>query len=83
MGMTVDAVLTDAQLRGATRTNAQLFRVTLTGVRLDGTNLTTVRSLTQQQVDSAWGDNRTKLPAGLKPPAHWSAGPAAPPAADP
>jgi hypothetical protein len=40
--------------------------------RLAGANLTGALFLTQPQVDSAIGDARTLLPAGLERPPHWS-----------
>ncbi|MCM3886566.1 pentapeptide repeat-containing protein [Frankia sp. R82] len=60
------ATLTKAHCRGADLTGAEL-----TGADLTGADLTGVRSLTQDQVDSALGGLRTLLPAGLRRPAAW------------
>lgn len=62
---------------------ATYYRTNLTDARLNGANLTTAKNLLQQQLDSACGDKDTKLPEGLQRPAHWSADPTAPAAADP
>lgn len=76
------ADLSGANLAGATLSDADLAGATLSGANLAGADLTTVRSLTQQQLNSARGDDHTKLSAGLQRPAHWSAGLAVPPTAD-
>lgn len=39
--------------------------------RLEGADLSSARGLTQPQIDLACGDAKTRLPAGLKPPAAW------------
>ncbi|SQD95440.1 Pentapeptide repeat protein [Parafrankia sp. Ea1.12] len=75
------ADLTGAQLGGADLTNAVLDEAiladavlsgaNLTNARLDGADLTAATGLAQKQVDSARGDRRTHLPAGLARPASW------------
>ncbi len=67
------ANLTGARLNRANLTGAGLGGANLTGAGLNGAELATVKNLTQQQLDSAQGDDETKLPAGLQRPAHWSA----------
>jgi uncharacterized protein YjbI with pentapeptide repeats len=55
-----------AALAGADFTNAY-FLLT----RIEGTDLSAVRGLEQQQIDDSCGNDTTKLPAGLKPPQSW------------
>ena len=40
-------------------------------MRIEGTDLSATRGLTQDQLDIACGDDRTKLPAGLAVPPDW------------
>jgi hypothetical protein len=58
--------LTNALLAGA-----QLDGADLTGAWLMGANLTGARGLTQEQLVSAVGDAKTKLPDGYERPAAW------------
>jgi uncharacterized protein YjbI with pentapeptide repeats len=85
------ADLQNADLRGADLQNADLrganlgtspFLGALFG-EAKGANLENVSNLTQEQLDTAIGDDRTVLPDGLTRPAHWSAaeGSAGPPPA--
>ena len=82
----VGADLTGADLRGASLRGAQLIGADLTAAELDHADLTgadlrgaTIAGadlgralfLTQSQVDSARGDETTRLPASLIRPAHW------------
>jgi hypothetical protein len=67
-----DANLSGADLGGANLTDAYLNGANLSGAELFDANLSGVRGLTQEQVDSAEGDGRTKLPPGLTRPASWS-----------
>ncbi len=67
------ANLADARLDGANLAGADPRGATLTGAELGWANLATTKNLTQQQLDSAHGDENTRLPAGLQRPAHWSA----------
>ncbi|ABW15604.1 pentapeptide repeat protein [Parafrankia sp. EAN1pec] len=79
-------VLTDAII-SANFTRAFIVEVDFSGLNIGGINLTDARlqavnfsgakGLTQEQVDSAQGDGRTRLPAGLVRPASW--GPEEPP----
>jgi uncharacterized protein YjbI with pentapeptide repeats len=62
----VAADLRDADLRGADLTGADLRAADLSGA-----DLTATLFLTQQQVDAARGDDRTKLSAALALPLHW------------
>ena len=55
---------------------ADLDEATLTGTRLRGANLSRANlsgaeHLTQEELEEAFGDEHTQLPAGLKLPAHW------------
>ena len=50
---------------------ADLDEATLTGTRLRGANLSGAEHLTQEELEEAFGDEHTQLPAGLKLPAHW------------
>lgn len=80
------AVFRDAGLERARLTFADLARADLTGARLagadltgaytlltriEGTDLSGVTGLTQQQIEIACGDVETRLPAGLAAPAAW------------
>jgi uncharacterized protein YjbI with pentapeptide repeats len=75
-----------ANLEGADLAGANLSRAVFHGAKLAGasfrgafvhwtriedTDLSSVRDLTQAQVDSACGDPTTKLPAGLAAPESW------------
>ena len=55
---------------------ADLDEATLPGTRLRGANLSRANlsgaeHLTQEELEEAFGDEHTQLPAGLKLPAHW------------
>lgn len=68
---------TGATLNGAILKGATLDRTTiLDGAWLDGVDLTEAKGLTQEQVNAARGDGRTRLPDDLVRPASW--GPEAP-----
>ena len=56
------ADLSGAKLGGANLTNASLF-----GANLTGANLSEAKWLTQQQLDTACGDEKTTLPPGFPP----------------
>ncbi|SDG68186.1 Uncharacterized protein YjbI, contains pentapeptide repeats [Lentzea fradiae] len=67
-----------AYLIGADLTNADLSRADMIGADLrgadvSGADLSTCLFLTQPQVNAARGNARTKLPAVLSRPAHWTA----------
>jgi uncharacterized protein YjbI with pentapeptide repeats len=60
----------DADLSGANLAHARLDNADLSGARLTitsirGTDLSRARGLTQQQLDGACGDSRTRVPAFL------------------
>lgn len=66
-----DADLTGADLRGTDLTGADLRdailrRTRLDGARLAGADLRGARDLEPRQLDTACGDSRTQLPAGLR-----------------
>ncbi|MHB9758141.1 pentapeptide repeat-containing protein [Streptomyces sp. BYX5S] len=63
----VAADLTDADLR-----SADLIGADLRDARLAGADLTGALFLTQAQVNAARGDTATRIPAGLRRPAHWA-----------
>ncbi len=75
------AVLFSASLPGADLSRADLGYADLRGADLKGANLsradlsaadlTTAKNLEQQQIDSAKGDNNTKLPSNLHMPDAW------------
>jgi hypothetical protein len=65
------AHLRDAYLTGAYLEGAYLEGTDLRGTRLEGADLGGAQGVTQPQVDSAIGDARTKLPAGLTMPESW------------
>lgn len=66
------ALLIGADLRDADLRLADLLGADLRGARLHGADLTDALFLTPPQVASALGDDRTRLPSHLHPPAHWS-----------
>lgn len=62
----IGANLRDADLRGT-----DLLGADLRDAELAGADLSEAIYLTQMQVNSARGDARTRLPAGLRAPSHW------------
>ncbi len=66
------AVLVGANLAGADLRLADLTGADLRGANLAGADLTGALWLRQGQLESARGDRRTRLPADLRRPAHWS-----------
>ena len=64
----IGADLTGADLAGATLTGADLRHADLAGA-----DLATVAFLTRFQIGAARGNARTRLPAALERPAHWTA----------
>lgn len=62
----IAADLTDAMLDHADLTNADLSRTIITGA-----SFVNARNLTQLQIDDAFGDATTLLPASLVPPQCW------------
>lgn len=68
------AYLIGADLRGADLTGADLTGADLRGADLRATDLRGCLFLVQAQLDSANGDNGTRLPAALTRPPHWGPG---------
>ena len=66
------SVALGADLRDAELSRCDLLGVDLRGADLSGADLTDAVYLTQPQVNSARGDDRTRLPAGFERPSHWS-----------
>jgi hypothetical protein len=65
------AVLVGADLRGADLRGADLIGADLRGADLRGADLRGCLFVVQHQLDAARGDDRTRLPAALRRPAHW------------
>jgi uncharacterized protein YjbI with pentapeptide repeats len=65
------ADLWGANLAGADLRDASLASCFLKRADLRGTDLSTARGLTEDQIKDAVGDAKTKLPAGLARPANW------------
>jgi uncharacterized protein YjbI with pentapeptide repeats len=76
------AYLIGTNLAGADLRRADLAGADLRGAQLAGADLSTSLFVTQAQLDPARGDVRTKLPPGLRRPAHWT-GPLAGPSRAP
>lgn len=68
------ALLVAADLRDATLVRADLLGADLRDARLAGADLRGALFVTPPQLAAATGDDRTRLPAGLAPPAHWLPG---------
>jgi uncharacterized protein YjbI with pentapeptide repeats len=66
------ALLVGADLRRADLRGADLTGADCRGADLRGADLRGSIFLTQSQLDAARGDGRTRLPASLSRPAHWS-----------
>jgi hypothetical protein len=66
------ASLRSANLTGADLVNADLMDAVLKRANITGADFESAYNLTQKQVDSAPGDENTKLPDHLQRPAHWS-----------
>ena len=75
-----EAIFEGANLSGAYLSGAKLGGVDLSGADLSGADLSGANlsaalrggSLTQEQIEQATGNEQTKLPEHLKPPASWS-----------
>lgn len=65
------ALLLGADLRGVDLALADLTGADLRGADLRGADLSGSLFVTQPQVDAARGDDRTRLPDGLRRPRHW------------
>ena len=59
-------------LANADLTGADLNQAELVQANLRGADLSEARDLTQKQVDSAYGDEKTKLPKGIVRPKPWT-----------
>jgi uncharacterized protein YjbI with pentapeptide repeats len=68
----MDAELTTADLSGADLSSAHLKGARLGVASLQGADLRNRFDLTHKQVDEAFGDAESKLPAALTRPASWS-----------
>lgn len=66
------ALLIGADLRGADLRAADLLGADVRGADVRGTNLSSCLFLTQPQVSAARGDARTRIPAVLARPEHWT-----------
>ena len=60
-----EAELSETNLREADLRAADLFEANLSGADLFGADLFGAKNLTQEQLDTACGDDDTKLPEGL------------------
>jgi uncharacterized protein YjbI with pentapeptide repeats len=60
-----------SEASGASPWEATWGEADLRGADLREADLSGVRYVTQEQLEKAIGDESTKLPPGLKPPAHW------------
>jgi hypothetical protein len=67
------ARLIGADLRGARLDLADLTGADLRGANLDGASLARVLFFTQSQLEASHGNAATRLPPGLRRPAHWAA----------
>ncbi len=65
------ADLDGAFLNGALLQDTNFDSVSLRGAHIGGTDLGEVSDLTQKQVDSAYGNTKTKLPRGIHMPEWW------------
>jgi uncharacterized protein YjbI with pentapeptide repeats len=73
------ANLSEAKFSGADHSGAKLTKTNLSGAKLfslrpdlRNANLFETTNLTQKQIEQATGNEQTKLPEHLKPPASWS-----------
>ncbi|MEB3182411.1 MAG: pentapeptide repeat-containing protein [Nostocaceae cyanobacterium] len=65
------ANLDSANLQAVEFTGANLQATNLNGANLQGAKIFVVKNLEAEQIEKAYGDNTTKLPENIKPPAHW------------
>jgi uncharacterized protein YjbI with pentapeptide repeats len=63
--------LRGAQLISADLSEATFLQAKLAGARIDNANLMGAKELTQEQLESALGNDLTRLPAGYSRPNHW------------
>ena len=74
-GADLSRALKGANLKGANLKGANLKGAKLKGAKLQDTDLSAAKGLTQEQVDSAEGNENTKLPEALVRPKHWAKAP--------
>ena len=67
MGPTQGALFQFADLHGANLQGTDLLVADLRGANLPGADLRNVKGLTKAQIESAFIDDETKLPDGLRP----------------
>ena len=67
-----EAVLFEAGLISVDLSGADLSGANLREANLSGANLSGAKHLAQAQLEETTGDENTRLPSDLKPPAHWS-----------
>lgn len=67
----LEANLSKADLTRANLTGANLTEANLSGANLTGTDLTRVIGLSESEINKAWGDKCTLLPADLQRPEFW------------
>ena len=65
------ADLSNSYLCTAKFQDADFAEANLEGARLYGAQLDEAKNLTQMQIDSAYGNEETKIPHGLVRPKHW------------
>ncbi|WP_066393153.1 pentapeptide repeat-containing protein [Neobacillus mesonae] len=65
------AYLIAADLRNTDLRGVDLIGADLRDANLSGANLSTSMFLTQMQINSAKGNDKTKLPSHIQPPSHW------------
>ena len=66
------ADLRHADLSGANLVGARLLGVDLAHAIVRGADLSTAEDLTEEQLRQTKGDSETKLPDGVRAPAHWN-----------
>lgn len=67
----VDADLSEATLHRTDFTDTDLKWANFLGSKLHGADLSQAKHVTQEMLDSAYGDAETKIPTHLTRPAHW------------
>jgi uncharacterized protein YjbI with pentapeptide repeats len=67
----VGATLPRSVFHGANLAGASMQRAYLYWARFEGTDLSGVKDLTQEQLNTTCGDQSTKLPQGLTVPQNW------------
>jgi len=70
----VGATLPRSIFHGANLTGVSFKRAYLYWARFEGTDLSVVKDLTQEQLDITCGDQMTKLPPSLSVPKSWPCG---------